>query len=391
MLLRCGAIVIMILPAYWVARLAWADHLSRGGQLVGRERAVQLAPAIATLRERLADIREESGGDSLPDLERAVSLDPENPFRRMRLGVQAELAGNFALAEQALLAAAARSRHYQPRYLLAQYYFRRQNADSFWRWARAAFETAYGDVMPLLDLCWRLQPDAQWIWQRAIPPRPLISRQYLAFVTAKQQWEVARSVALTLARDATADDRSILLHYCEVRLVAGDGAAAIAVWNALSRRGLVPYAPIDPVSGPYLTNAAFEHAPSAVGFDWRLTDTPGVTCTFYKQEIRLSFSGAQQERSTIAWQYVPVTRAGRYQLKFGVHSIDTNGVDGVGWSVSELSGTELGYAEARTGGLLLLSLRNDLVKVSLEYRRPLGSSRLQGTVAVTGLGMDLVQ
>ena len=81
LLLRCGTLLLLGLSAYWAIRLAWADHLSLSSGSTGitdRERAVQLAPAFANLYERLADKREELGGDSLADLHRAVSLDPEN-------------------------------------------------------------------------------------------------------------------------------------------------------------------------------------------------------------------------------------------------------------------------------------------------------------------------
>jgi len=150
-LLRTGLCLALAISSYWALRLAWADHLSGGADLAGRERAVRLAPAVAVFTERLADRREELGGDSLPDLRRAAALDPENPERRMRLGVRAELAGDERLAEESLLAAAARSRLYQPKYLLAQYYFRRQDAGRFWPWARAALETAWGDPAPCID------------------------------------------------------------------------------------------------------------------------------------------------------------------------------------------------------------------------------------------------
>src|ERR1035438_154016 len=119
-LVRGAAWLALALSSYWALRLAWADQLSGGADLAGRERALQLAPA-AVFAARLAERREELGGDSLPDWRRATALDPENPERLMRLGLRAELAGDYALSEKSLLAAAARSRLYQPKYLLAQY------------------------------------------------------------------------------------------------------------------------------------------------------------------------------------------------------------------------------------------------------------------------------
>ena len=113
----------------------------------------------------------------------------------MQLGLRAELAGDYPLAETSLLAAAARSRLYQPKYLLAQYYFRRQNAARFWPWARAALEAAYGDAAPVFELGWRLRPDATWLSANLIPPRREMARQYLAYLCNRERWAAAAAEA----------------------------------------------------------------------------------------------------------------------------------------------------------------------------------------------------
>jgi hypothetical protein len=340
------------------------------------------------LSERVADKQEDLGRESLAALQRAVSLDPENARLRMRLGLRAELAGDFALAEQSLLAAASRSHLYQPRYLVAQFYFRRQNADSFWKWSRSALEIAYGDVTALLDLGWRMQPDGDWIWQHAIPARLEIARQYLVFLEGKRQWGTARTVALSLLTPATSADRPILLDYVERRLTLGDGSDALAVWNALCRGGLLPYQPLDPVRGPHLTGSDFDRAPIETGFDWRLNNLSGVAVALGGHEIRLRFSGAEQEQSMILWQYVPVEPALEYRLKFGVRTIDAATVDGIGWSIAESTGIELGHALAPSGAAQFHSARNSVVKLALVYRRPLGSTRLEGAIALTAPSLD---
>ena len=90
----------------------------------------------------------------------------------------------------------------------------------------------------------------------------------------------------------------------------------------------------------------------------------------------------------ILWQYVPVEPTRQYELKFGVSAIDTAKVDGVGWSVSELAGAELGHGAAPFGVLQFRAAKNSIVKVALVYQRPLGSIPLEGAVAVTNLSME---
>jgi hypothetical protein len=349
---------------------------------------VQLVPAIAIFYERLADKREELGEDLLADLQGAVALYPENAVLRMRLGMRAEMDGDLPLAEESLLAAASRSQLYQPRYLLAQYYFRRQNAESFWKWLRSALEIAHGDIAALLDLGWHMQPDSAWIWQHAIPARPEITRQFLVFLAGKRQWETARSLADRIAGTATVADRPILLDYCERRLITGNRLDAMGVWNTLCRRGLLAYQPLDLVAGPYLTGSGFDRTPLETGFDWRFNNPPGVQCTLRDHEIRLRFSGSQPEQCTILWQYIPVEAARLYRLAFGIRTIDAAKGDGVGWSVSELAGTELGNGLTPSGAVQFHSAQNSLLKLALVYRRPLGSTRLEGALAISKLSLD---
>ena len=51
----------------------------------------------------------------------------------------------LGLGMAALHEAARVDRTFDPRWTLANYYFRRQNWDEFWKWMRAAAEMSYGD------------------------------------------------------------------------------------------------------------------------------------------------------------------------------------------------------------------------------------------------------
>ncbi len=140
--IRATSILILAIAAFWSLRLAWADRLSRSVQLAGRERAARWAPWSAAVRERLAEKRDETGGDPVPDLEAVAALEPANARGFERLGQRAEFAGKRELAERSLVHAAELSRLYQPRYLLAQYYFRRGDAAGWDLWSRQAFDAA---------------------------------------------------------------------------------------------------------------------------------------------------------------------------------------------------------------------------------------------------------
>jgi len=405
---RCALWLALALSSYWALRLAWADHLSYGAALAGRERAVQLAPAAAAFAGRLADRREEVGGDCLPDWRRAAALDPENPEPLMRLGVRAELAGDYPLAETSLLAAAARSRLYQPKYLLAQYYFRRQNADRFWPWARAALEAAYGDAAPIFELGWRLRPDATWLSANLIPPRREMARQYLAYLCNRERWAAAAAEARKMVAAAEplagrrprgypasgagqawvsgeSADRPELLAYCEARLSRGDGREAAEIWNAMCRRRLLAHDPLDPAGDRLVTNGDFLQAPSGRGFDWRLVEQTGVSAVAVGGALRVSFTGRQPERCPIAWQYVATAPGTRYRLRYEVRERGDAPARGIAWVVSD---AEPG---AESAGSLEFLAAKDLARIYLIYQRPPGSARLEDTVSIAHVRLERAQ
>lgn len=414
-LLRCALWLALALSSYWALRLAWADHLSYGAALAGRERAVQLAPAAAAFAGRLAVRREELGGDWLPDLRRAAALDPENPERLMRLGVGAEQAGDYPLAEKSLLAAAARSRLYQPKYLLAQYYFRRQNADRFWPWARAALEAAYGDAAPIFELGWRLRPDATWLSANLIPPRREMVRQYLAYLTKREHWTAAAGAARQMLAGAeplagrpcafpsgnpaeappgctgqpgrdrvTGDsaDRAELLAYGEARLSRGEVREAAEIWNAMCRRRLLAHGPLDPAGDRLVTNGDFLQAPSGRGFDWRLVEQAGVSAVAVGGALRVGFTGRQAERCPIAWQYVATAPGTRYRLRYEVRAYRDAPARGIAWVVSDAQ------PGAESAGSLEFLAAKDLARIYLIYRRQPGSARLEATVSITHVRLE---
>ena len=378
----------LAVAAYWAGLLAWADHLSRSGQLAGRERAVRVACG-ASLYERLADKIEEAGGDPLPALAHAADWDPANAEYRMRLGLRAEVAGRLDVAERNLLAAARLSRLYQPRYLLAQYYFRRQNADGFFQWAHAAFDIAYGDVLPLLDLCWRMRPEPEWLRAHALSSRPEIARQYLVFLSRRRQMAAAEVVAGQLSESAVAADLPALLEFCDRSLAAGRPAHPVEVWNRLCVSRLLPFAELNPARGISLTDGRFAHRALGQAFDWRLNDTDGVTSRRLKGELRVTFSGRQAEWCGVAWQYLATGAGGRYRLRSELRGVDVDLPDGVVWKIYDLAGRRVAAGTGGGEGLAFVAPA-DMLVLMLCYERPMGSPRLAGTVALTqvALGME---
>jgi hypothetical protein len=334
----------------------------------------------------LAEQLEETGGDSLASLRAAVALDPDNPQWRMSLGQRAELAGDSALAESSLLAAARLSRLYQPKYLLAGYYFRRGNADLCIRWSHAALEIAPGDVTPVLDLLGRLL-DPLAMASDGLRQPPAVARQFLAFLAGRGQMAAGGSLARGLARTATAEDLPALLAFCDQWLAEGHGLDTAELWNTLCERHVLPYPPLDVTGGRSLTNADFQRVPIANGFDWHAEGAPGLRSVAFDGSLRATFSGDQKDDCVVIWEYVPLQPGAHYRLHQDVRAEDAASAAGLVW---RLFCPTNGPVWAPVDMDLSLGFRApaEVGRLTLLYRRAPGSTRLTGDVSVTGLRLD---
>ena len=97
-----------------------------------------------------------------------------------------------------MLDAARVDRQFEPRWTLANFYFRRERPDEFWKWMRAALEVSYGDRRLAFDLCWRMTQDADEVLTQAIPDQHDVLAAYLYYVM-DQHHEAVGAVALKLA------------------------------------------------------------------------------------------------------------------------------------------------------------------------------------------------
>ena len=112
-------------------------------------------------------------------------------------GLAAEESGDFAAAERDLLEAARIDHQYLPAWTLANFYFRRGDAQ-FWPWARMAAGLAYDDLAPLLQLADAQESDAARLLDR-LGDSPRLHRAYLDYLIGKGHLESAQVVAARMA------------------------------------------------------------------------------------------------------------------------------------------------------------------------------------------------
>jgi hypothetical protein len=148
------------------------------------------------------------------ELHAALSLNPRLSPAWIHLGLDAEADGNLREAEMDLLHAARVDHLYLPAWTLANFYFRRGDADGFWLWAKQAARLTYDDYRPLLRLADALDTSPQRVALRLGGGAPLL-RAYLDLLINAQRLDSAQEVARLLAALHDPADRARLAAFAE--------------------------------------------------------------------------------------------------------------------------------------------------------------------------------
>jgi len=148
------------------------------------------------------------------ELRAAVTLNPRLSSAWIRLGLDAEANGNLPEAEMDLLQAAHVDRLYIPAWTLANFYFRRGDADKFWPWAKRAAALTFDDYRPLLRLADALDPSPGRVAARLTGGAPLL-RAYLDLLINAHRFDSAREIAGLLAARHDPADRDRLAAFAE--------------------------------------------------------------------------------------------------------------------------------------------------------------------------------
>jgi hypothetical protein len=314
------------------------------------------------------------GADSTALLERAARVNPVSSSPRIRLGLAAESRGDYSGAEKWLLEAARVDHQFEPRWTLANFYFRSQRPNEFWKWIRAALEFSYGDRRLAFELCWRMTQDAGEILTRAIPNQHDVVATYLIF-TMNQHHEAVGAAALRLAEMRDPTDRPLLEGACDLLLNSGKLGNARELWGQLGhlQTGLI-------------TNSNFTAELSGHGFDWRPAHSPGVTDLQVPGAHRILFSGTQSESCELLRQYVVLEPGKWYSLRWEARTQGLDSTTGVQWSVGTARGAIDAAQDWRPGGLEFKAGAS-LIPIVFGYQRPVGQSRVQGSVEIRNVSL----
>ncbi|MDQ6758236.1 MAG: hypothetical protein M3Z32_00040 [Acidobacteriota bacterium] len=395
---RAALFIIVLLSSsvasFWIFRVARAADLSAADSLADRRTATILVPTDARNWQKLAVLQQQRGVPSSDAFLKATQLSPLSAEAWIGLGLEQEMNGDFHSAEAALLHAAGISREYVPRWTLLNFYFRRNDPEHFWPWARRALELGYTDMQPIFRMAWALTSDANHINREMVPDRPVALGQYLVWLTNTGKTDEAEKVASRLLPRAGQDEAPALEFYCNTQLARGHVAAAKAAWAGMLSRHLVPDAEESPGTAATrnawtttLTNGLFTHDPSNTGLDWRKATPNGIFFRPTFPGLRINLSGKQPEACELLSQYVLLEKDRKYDLSY---EYETSGIppdSGLSWRVFDLkTGLELTknvhhLSREKMGSETIRFLTPSEAeggRLVLMYQRALGTTRISG-------------
>lgn len=368
--------------AWFSILLARADAGFRKGTPEGLARAVELMPRQTAYLSARALQLEFEGGDQRPLLKEIARINPRASEPRIRLGLDAEVRGDSALAERWLLEAASVDHQYQPRWTLANFYFRQQKTDEFWSWIRSALEVSYGDRRAAFDLCWQASSDATLILSRAIPDQHDVFAAYLRYLE-EHHIDKSAPVAVRLSRWRDPADAAAFGRVLDNLVGSGARDVAREIWRNLGYP--------EPTGAVY--NPDFSPPHIGHGFDWRLSANPGVTATFLDTpSLRIAFDGMQPEVAELLSQDPAAGFGKRYLLRWESRTRGFPANTGLVWNGGGDGGSvHAGFVRASdewTAGQHSLRFGGDRVTLALDYTRPLGEPRAIGWVELRHVSLE---
>jgi hypothetical protein len=361
--------------AVWFSMvLARADFYFRRATPTAVQRATEIAPLNTEYLAMRALQLDYEGSDSTSITRKIAVLNPYSSAPRIRLGLAAEIAGDSTRAERWLLDAASMDHQFEPRWTLANFYFRAGKQPEFWNWIRAALDVSYGDRTPAYDLCWRVSANAAEIFTRGIPDRHEVTGSYLVYLSRTNRLSAMREVARRLAEYHEPSDLPLLFGACDQLLQARD-PAAVDVWVLTGEA-----AP----SGIF--NGDFAAPPLNHGFDWRTIESRGVTHVNLDAPPghRVALSGQQGESCSLLQQTLRLAIGKRYTLQWEARTSGIPSPSGIEWRVQDRRAM-LSAGEGWSQGELQFDAAAAFVPLELAYQRPLGESRAEGNIELRHL------
>ncbi len=354
------------------------------------DRAIQMDPANDLYLILRAQRKEELGGNSLADWQRAIEVNPRRGFSLTQAAIAAEISGDLATAERLFLQAEHYNQLWLPRWSLANYYARNGRSQDLFRAARLALERAWPDQLPLLRLCRENGASDSIFLSEIIPPRPRNLAAFISLLIEEQSFDHLPDATLRFlqssrtAGEPGAAAAPVVATAVTALLDANRPTDAINIWNAAFTSRWSKDAP--------LINLGLDAPAEPPGLDWSIPMIAGIDTNrgLPPGGIKFTFSGSQPESAELLSQtvYLPGGRTWTLGFEFQTRNI-TASQEGITWVLTPRGGgshlsplpppsTLVSEDWAPASVSWALPAEDQIYRLALTLRRPAGQVRPEG-------------
>src|SRR5258708_9765985 len=230
--IRCGFILAgAAVGCYWSVGLARADWLAGRSTVAATAKSIELAPDNSAYLRHAAEIREAEGLPAAGLRERAARINPLDSHNWIHIATRAEMEGRIAESERDLLRAYDVDRQFEPRWALANFYFRQGDRQRALDWARRTLEFGGGDLMAVFQLSWTASGNAGENLYKAVTHRVEVLSQYLTFLDAGGHLDEAGDGGPGRQPLASSGQTPMLVAACARGIEEGKAGVSAAVWD----------------------------------------------------------------------------------------------------------------------------------------------------------------
>jgi len=273
-----AALVLSVLLATEAVRFAIAGKLGESTEIPQIRRALVLDPANPKLYHQLGmqyytSLEQTNLEDSVEDLRRATELRPEQAFYWSDLASVCEALGDGTCADRAIRRALTLSPMTpQVEWQAANYDLRTGRKDEALAGFRRLVTLDPSYAASTFAVCLKVLDDPAVISQKVVPPQIDLQLAYVNALMKGGKADFAHEVWVQAISNAPRFPFALARPYLERLIELGRGREAEAVWQDLLKLGVV-IRPASEDQDNLIFNGDFEQVPLNAGFDWRYQET----------------------------------------------------------------------------------------------------------------------
>jgi tetratricopeptide (TPR) repeat protein len=317
---------VLLALVFEITKIYLAEAIAQRPTVEHLQLAARLDPGDSDYPLRLGLLSQYGLTDFNPDrgvgyLKRAIELNPYDPEPWLDLGAAWEFQAKTSQAEACLLRAASLAPNlpaYQ--YAIGDFFLLHGNVDEAFRHYKSVLAGSPQYDQILFDTAWKASGEASKILEGLIPHHVATEFSYLDYLLSEKRFEAAQNLWDRILESPEDFLPAQAGPYIDALIDARRPTEALSVWRDLVAKGLIRSRSTNARQN-LLVNGDFEDNLINMGFDWRVSQSPGATIvrdqTTYSSpahSLLIRFLGKQNVDFYNVFQYVKVQPGRRYRL-----------------------------------------------------------------------------